>query len=410
MLESYRILDFVPVGACVIDAGLCIVHWNQRFQDWTDFRGCDVVGRVITEVFPRLAVPKYQGRIRGVLKGGPPVIFSAQLHGHVIPCPLPNGELRVQNTTVSHYVDEHGQSSGALFIAEDVTELFSSVRTEGALRQLAQREVVERRKAEAELKVLASDLERHNRSLDDFASTVSHDLKAPLRHISSFSEILMTEYRDHLDADGIRFLDRISRASDTMKRLVSGVLEYSRVTTQAHRSQDVAIAEVLDDVAADLEPELQACGGQIVYPDELPVLHGDRTQFRQLFMNLIGNSLKFARDGVAPAIAVGLVPTDHQLDGEPVQCIRVTDNGIGFEPGRAAEIFRMCRRLHADTAFEGSGIGLAIVKRVVERHFGEIEAIGRPGQGAEFRLYFPNQERMDSLSSISSSNISPSSE
>lgn len=383
----YDLLDPLPVGACVVDANLCVVFWNSPLVDWTRKRPEQVLGKRLDELYPELFESRFLRRVSAVLAGAPPAFFSAQLHGSVIPILLPNGAARKSNTTVSLVKHARTEAPEALIVVEDVTNMMARIEAYEAMRVRANSELEERRKAEKRLHDLANELQRSNRELDDFASVVAHDLQAPIRHVMSWSEVLLDEYASTLNPAARKCLDHITRSAESMRRLVKDVLDYSRVTTRARASSGVSLSDVVDETERTLWPVLKESGGRIER-DPLPVIKGDPTQLRQLILNLVGNGLKFRKPGVPPVVRVSTSRLDDPAD-EPAWQIEVSDNGIGFEPRHADQIFQMCRRLHSGSRYEGSGVGLAVCRRIVERHGGHIGADAVPDVGARFWIRWP---------------------
>ena len=229
----------------------------------------------------------------------------------------------------------------------------------------------------------AIDLERKNEELRDFNHVVSHDLKAPLRTIRAFGERVLHKYADVLDPRGYDYLERSVKAADRMHILIQNLLTLSRVTTQEQQFTDVDLNRVVQDVLSDLEVNVVDSEAAIEV-DKLPTIPADEIQMRQLFQNLIGNALKFHREDIAPVVKIF---AENEREG---WCkILVKDNGIGFEDKYAEQIFGMFQRLHTRQAFAGTGAGLAICRRIVARHFGEITAVSEPDQGATFIVELP---------------------
>lgn len=250
-----------------------------------------------------------------------------------------------------------------------------------------EQEVGERRRAEEDLRRTAEELTRSNRELQQFAYVASHDLQEPLRKVQAFGERLEAKYGQALDERGTDYLARMRAAALRMQVLINDLLSYARVTTRAQPFETVDLNRVVQGVIGDLEIRLEHSGGR-VDAGALPVLQADRTQMRQLFQNLLSNGLKYARPEVPPVLTVAA--TAVTLDGErPGWEIAITDNGIGFETAHAERIFGVFQRLHGRTEYEGSGVGLAICRKIVERHRGTIRAAGRPGGGATFTVYLP---------------------
>ncbi len=238
----------------------------------------------------------------------------------------------------------------------------------------------------AELKALMTKLEQSNQALQDFASIASHDLQEPLRKVISFGNMLRQKYNDSLGQTGSDYLDRMLGATERMQSLLKGLLEYSRVTTQGKPFAKVDLREIVSEVLSDLELRIQSAGAEVQVA-ELPVVEADPTQMRQVFQNLIGNALKFRNEGEHPVVAV----RSHLADG--TLQISVKDNGIGFDEQYVDKIFAPFQRLHGRSSqYEGTGMGLAICKKIVERHNGRLTAKSRPGEGAQFIIDIPTKQ------------------
>ena len=243
------------------------------------------------------------------------------------------------------------------------------------------------REAAIRLRAYATRLERSNRELEVFAAVASHDLQEPLRKIRAFGDRLANKYGAELDAGGRDYLSRMCGAAARMQDLIENLLTFSRVTTKAQPFTTVELGSVARDALSDLESRVAQAGGRVEV-GALPSLVADATQMHQLLQNLVGNAIKFHRAGVAPVVRVS---SRALPDGERFE-IRVEDNGLGFEPQYAERIFGMFQRLHGRSEFEGTGIGLAICRRIVERHGGTIVASGVPGEGALFTVTLPYRQ------------------
>ena len=240
-------------------------------------------------------------------------------------------------------------------------------------------------------------LERSNRELQDFAYVASHDLQEPLRKIEAFGDRLITRYGDKLPDDGRMFLDRMQNAAGRMRRLINDLLDYSRVTTKAKPFTRVSLDEVLTGVLSDLQIRIEESGA-VIRSDPLPAIVADATQMRQLLQNVLANALKFRKPDVKPEIHISCeVGQDCERSGTQRALIKVTDNGIGFDNKYKEQIFTIFQRLHGRLEYEGTGVGLATVRKIVERHNGSIDADGRPGVGATFIIKLPLEARADML-------------
>jgi len=232
----------------------------------------------------------------------------------------------------------------------------------------------------------AEQLARSNRELEQFAYTASHDLQEPLRKINFFASRLKNQMAGSLDEQEGDFLNRMVSASQRMQDMIEALLTYSRVSTKAQPFVPVNLEQVARDVISDLEVSLTRSKGRVEL-GELPALEGDRTQLGQLLQNLIGNAIKFHRPGVPPVVRVwGEVET---RGGRSWVLLRVADNGIGFEEKYLQRIFEPFERLHGRSEYEGSGMGLAICRKIVQRHGGEITAESRVGEGTTFLVALP---------------------
>jgi signal transduction histidine kinase len=249
-------------------------------------------------------------------------------------------------------------------------------------------EILERTRLEDQAKQIAEELQRSNRELEQFAFVASHDLQEPLRKIQAFSDRLKTKYGNHFDGQGKEYLERIVASADRMRNLINDLLTYSRASTKSQDFAPVDLKGVIEDVLTDLEGRMTETSGKVEV-GSLPALVADGPQMRQLFQNLIANGLKFHRPETPPVVRItgGLLPSE---DGQPERCqVTVADNGIGFDNVYAERIFQLFQRLHGRSEYEGTGMGLAICRKIVERHGGTIKADGIPGQGATFTVILP---------------------
>lgn len=265
--------------------------------------------------------------------------------------------------TLSPVYDADGEFVGVSTIARDITEL---------------------KRSRTEREAYAERLEVSNRELQDFAYVASHDLQEPLRKIQAFGGRLEDKFGDKLEGRGRDYLDRMLDAAARMQRLINDLLTFSRVTTKAQPFVPVDLSEVAEDVVSDLETRIEDTGGSVKV-EELSEVEADPTQMRQLLQNLIGNALKFHREDVPPVVKV-----ESRLLGEPggqkngLCEVRVADNGIGFDEKYLDRIFTPFERLHGRMEYGGTGIGLAVCRKIVERHGGEITAESKPGEGTTF--------------------------
>lgn len=238
---------------------------------------------------------------------------------------------------------------------------------------------------------------RSNDSLQKFAYVASHDLQEPLRKIQQFGDLLKSQYAESLDG-GVDYLERMQSAASRMSMLIRDLLNFSRISTQRDANVPVPLGEVVSAVLTDLDLAI-AEARAVIDVGPLPTIMGDALQLRQLVQNMLSNALKFRRADVPPVITISsrlILAADLPPALKPIQTaavyyrIDVADNGIGFDDKYADQIFEVFQRLHGRSGFAGTGIGLAIVQKVVENHGGAIKVASRPGQGATFSVYLPH--------------------
>lgn len=364
-------------------------------------------GRVIGRIYLRVTLEVLNSEIQRNLAITAAVFVGALLFAFLLSIVLQrlisNPILRLSQLA-ARVTNEHDYSLRALKTNHDELGLlcdgFNTMLTEIQQRDAELRnhrfrleETVEQRTLM--LKVRTEELLRSNTELEQFAYIASHDLQEPLRKVQAFGDMLTNQYRDVLGDEGRDYLQRMQGAAKRMQGLINDLLNYSRIMTRAQPFVSVNLTDVARLVLADLETRIQDTGGRVEL-EPLPTLEGDPTQMRQLLQNLIGNSLKYHRANVPPVVKVQcrLLPLGDRAfpsQGAPIQfCeMMVEDNGIGFEQKYVDRIFAPFERLHGRSEYEGTGMGLAICRKIVERHGGTITARSVPNQGSTFVVSIP---------------------
>ncbi|MGZ5221455.1 MAG: sensor histidine kinase, partial [Chitinophagaceae bacterium] len=277
-----------------------------------------------------------------------------------------------------------------------VREIVFKTDDKGNITQVigAALDITRRKEMERTILQNTHQLEQSNASLEEFAYVASHDLKEPLRKISTFGDRLMTSHMDKLDADAQIYLRKIVEASQRMQNMISDLLSISRIS--GNRAFELtSLQKIVEDTLQTLEFKIEQQGATIQY-DVLPEASVIPSQFRQLFQNLIANSLKFVREDVPPVIVITCeVAKDEEIKNYQLAKastylkISFSDNGIGFEKEHAQKVFSIFQRLHGRSEYEGSGIGLAICKKIIEHHGGVIFADAELNKGATFTIILP---------------------
>ncbi len=286
---------------------------------------------------------------------------------------LASGDLSAR-TSIPHDQGELGQ------LASSFDQMADS------LEQRAQ----ERDQALQSMREYAAELERSNRELQDFANVASHDMQEPLRKILTFSELLQTRYAPDLDERGQDYLQRMDKAATRLHNLINDLLAYSRVTSRAQPFVEVNLNDVVRRVLSDLDLHIEETHAQVELAP-LPTLEADPTQMYQLLQNLVSNAIKYHLPDQPPHIRISTPPAAAG-EANGLRQFQVSDRGVGFEEKYLDRIFQPFQRLHRSTEFEGTGMGLAICRKIVERHGGTITAHSAPGQGATFTISLPARQ------------------
>ncbi|MDI6777010.1 MAG: PAS domain S-box protein [Syntrophales bacterium] len=318
--------------------------FNKAGEEVTGFAEKDILGKHVSIIVPQDAIEKAEAEIRKLLKGEKSERFEINIRkfgkGSLI------GELSLS------LIWEGGRVIGTMGIIRDITE---------------------KRRAEEEIR-------KKNEELENFVHSVSHDLKAPVVSIQGFSSILLTNYLDKLDDNGKRYLTRIQSNATKMQMIIADLLEFSRIGMVVSNFENVSPRQIITDVLTMLAPQLK--GLKVNVEGELPTIRGDRNRIYQVFENLIQNSIKYMGGTEGPMIRIGCEPRGEFYE------FYVRDNGIGIDPKYHQKIFQIFQRLN-DVAVEGTGIGLATVKKIVETYGGAIRIESEKGKGATFYFTMP---------------------
>jgi len=367
--ELERVLNTIGDGVMVLDASHRLVRANRRVCEMLQYSSAELLGKE----------PSFWTHPESLSRMGQELA-------------------KRQRGEVSAYEAKYVRKDGSFFhgLATGAAVLDAQGRPAGAVGCI--KDITDRKRAEQQLAEQAAELARSNTELEQFAYVASHDLQEPLRKVRAFGDRLNVKFGELLPEQGRDYLGRMVNASERMQTLINDLLQYSRVTTKAQPFAPVDLNEVARQVVSDLEIQIERQHGRVEI-DALPTIDADHTQLRQVLQNLVGNALKFRQEAADPIVHVRgeIVRADETEEGggaQPAELFRLTvqDNGIGFDQKHAERIFGVFQRLHGRDAYEGTGMGLAICRKIAERHGGSLAATSVLGEGATFALTLPVEQ------------------
>lgn len=370
-----------PVAMAILRGSEFVVEIaNERMYELWGRKREDLLNKSIFEGLPEVRDQGYEELLTGVFTTGK--TFSAL--GIPVTLPRNGGIEKVYiNLLYEAFRDADGSISGVMAVATDVTE---QVLARQKIEEVVDQRTKQLAQANEDLQKTNKELQRSNQNLEEFAHAASHDLKEPIRKIHFFTQHLKDQLANHLKEDEQRSFTRIVNATQRMGNLIDDLLLYSHVSQKPHQTETVDLNEKVQRVIEDLELDIEEKQA-VVHVGNLPVVQGYRRQLQQLFQNLISNSLKYSKTGVPPQI--NITAEQVSTNGKTYHVIRVVDNGIGFEQQYEDKIFQMFSRLHGKSEYSGTGVGLSIVKKVVENHNGYIQVKSTSGEGSTFEIYLP---------------------
>jgi len=372
------VLDGCETGILVLGPDGRVRLWNSWLERMADVSRAAALGKTLEELFPEIADSRVASAARDAVERGMSALISRGLGRSWLPlrgcAPQHDRFDAVQQVIVIKPIDLGGER-GCLMHVSDVTD---SVLREHMLTRQAETG----RRLTEELERRAHQLAQSNRELSRFAYVASHDLQEPLRKITTFGERLASTCGDQLPGRGSFYLERMRDAASRMQGLIRALLAFSRVIADSP-VELVDLRALVGQIVEDLDVRVQLASARIEI-GALPRLEGNPDQLAQLFLNLISNALRFQRPDESVEVRI-----DSEIIDADTCVIRVSDDGIGIEKQYHERVFEIFQRLHGREAYEGTGIGLAICRKVAERHSGSIRVESEPGEGSTFAVTLP---------------------
>ena len=363
LAEIDGIYDSSPIGLCTLDNDLRYIRINENLAEINGIPAIKHIGKTPREIIPTLA-EKIESMAKKTLKTGQP-IMGREIEGVT---PAKPGLLRTWIFQSVPFKDIEGNIIGISFSVLEITEM---------------------KKVQEEIAETVKKLKLSNDELQRFAYVVSHDFKEPLRMVSSFSQLIDSRYKGKFDKEADEFLEFIIEGSRRMEILLDDLLSYSRITSAEGKYIEIELDNIIEECIFNLKLAIEESNAEITW-DPLPKVFVNRTQMIHVFQNLIANAIKFRGNNI-PKIHISAQKEDNQW------ILSVSDNGIGIDPQYNERIFEVFQRLHRRDEYEGTGMGLFLTKKILERHNGHIWVESEPENGSTFYLSLPIVNNLDSI-------------
>lgn len=378
--------DHLPLGVMALTRDRRVMIWNQQMESWSGVPRSSIINRTLPELFRNFDDGRVSERLAVLFEAGASVALPIQFDGNVVPLKkLPDGRERKQDATVVS-ISVTDKARWALFAIQDVTDVNQKILN---LRSLNEKSVQATSRARAAKRLAErrnQQLAELNRDVEQFAYLASHDLQEPLRTLTSFSSFLQSDLGEDLPEAAARDLQHIVAAANRMRRLIDDLLELSRVSSSEMEWSRISLKECVADALGLLEHRVRECKPSILGVDSLPFVMGDRRLLIQVLQHLLSNAMKF-NDPSRPCV---ITVSAEREEGRWL--IKTIDNGIGIPEQFLSKVFAPFQRLHGADKYPGSGMGLAICRRVIDRHGGSLWATPNDTVGSCFQFTLPDRQ------------------
>lgn len=381
--------DLLPIGVFALNRHRKVTIWNRQMESWSGARRSSILNRSLSDLFGDLDDGSLSAGLREVFDHGAPVVLDFLSLGSLVPLSRPDGRVRAQQAAMAPMTGTDGDR-WALIAIQDVTDLTAQIEALQTARDGAAQEADRAETAKRLAERRSEQLAEANRDLEQFAYVASHDLQEPLRTLTCFSGFLRADLEGELPEAAARDLEYIVSAASRMRGLIDDLLALSRVGRAEMSWTQISLPSCVSEALEALDVGANEAEPTIVGADTLPTVMGDRGLLTQVFQNLLSNAIKFS-DSSRPSVI--RLSAEHRGAG---WLIKTEDNGIGIAQEYYAKIFAPFQRLHGADKYPGSGMGLAICKKAIERHGGALSVAPNEPVGSCFQFTLPDCQQQPS--------------